>query len=92
MQDTNAILQREVQSWLTSRAESGGFESESLLVDGYRVHEFKKSADAKPIRHATCDLEGILKVADPHQFLDLVYRGLGPSKAFGCGLFLLRRV
>ena len=33
-----------------------------------------------------------LEVADPARFFDALVRGVGPAKAFGCGLMLVRRV
>jgi len=45
--------------------------------------------------------EGILKVVEPEKFKELIYEkyddgkyiaGIGPAKAFGCGLMLVRRI
>jgi len=41
---------------------------------------------------STVDFQGILTVTDPELFRKALYEGLGKSKAFGCGLMLVRRV
>ncbi len=36
--------------------------------------------------------EGVLQVLDPTLMLSLLENGIGPAKAFGCGMMLVRRV
>ena len=36
--------------------------------------------------------EGLLTVSEPDKFIDQVKQGIGPAKAFGCGLLSLARV
>jgi CRISPR system Cascade subunit CasE len=38
------------------------------------------------------DFDWILSVTDKGRFLNALYCGIGPAKAFGCGLMLIRRV
>ena len=40
----------------------------------------------------TATFEGVLHVKAPDVLLQLLENGLGPAKAFGCGLLLVRRV
>ncbi|MHB1353416.1 MAG: type I-E CRISPR-associated protein Cas6/Cse3/CasE [Thiobacillus sp.] len=40
----------------------------------------------------TCTFEGILRVEMPEQLASLLENGVGPAKAFGCGLLLVRRL
>ncbi len=77
--------------WLTSRAEAAGFQVEQTRIDGYRRHELYKRGGA-PMVFSTLDFEGILTVTDPEIFSRSLLTGLGPAKAFGCGLLLVRRV
>lgn len=77
--------------WLEDRAERAGFELEALHCDGYRQHRLVKRGQAQPIRFSTLDYQGILRVRDVDRFLATMHYGLGPAKAFGCGLLLLRR-
>lgn len=39
----------------------------------------------------TVTFEGLLRVTDPGAFVALLESGVGPAKAFGCGLMLVRR-
>jgi CRISPR system Cascade subunit CasE len=62
----------------------------AVRVDGYRQHRILRRGST-PIRFSTLEFEGLLEVSDPAAFLARVIAGLGPQKAFGCGLMLLRR-
>ncbi|MFP4258599.1 MAG: type I-E CRISPR-associated protein Cas6/Cse3/CasE [Desulfovermiculus sp.] len=82
--------------WLDARAEKLGFEysHDRLRVDGYCIQTFfkaKKNAKKNRIRFATLDFEGQITVQDPQAMLNTLYYGIGPAKAFGCGLMLVRR-
>lgn len=46
---------------------------------------------ADPMYLKVLDLEGELVVTDPAKLLAIIAHGLGQSKAFGCGLMLIRR-
>jgi len=64
--------------------------SEAVLrVDGYRNW---RQRTGKNIALSMLDFEGEVSVNDPTRLADAVYRGVGPAKAFGCGLLLLRRL
>ena len=39
----------------------------------------------------TATFEGVLHVRDPDRLAALLENGIGPAKAFGCGLLLVRR-
>lgn len=41
---------------------------------------------------ATCTFEGVLRVDAPELLTSLLENGIGPAKAFGCGLLLVRRL
>ena len=40
----------------------------------------------------TTTFEGVLRVSDPASLAALLENGIGPAKAFGCGLLLVRRI
>lgn len=77
-------------AWLNHRAEMAGFRVEQARIDGYRRHHIYKRGGA-PIVFSTLDFEGILTVTEPEIFLHRLLNGIGPAKAFGCGLLLVRR-
>ena len=65
--------------------------SSEVSVDSYQHHRVSRKHEKIPISFATLDFEGLLEVGDPDLFLSTVKRGFGSSKAYGCGLMLLRR-
>lgn len=81
-----------VSSWFRVRGENHGYRPCALSVDGYHVQEIPRPVGGRAPRLATVELRGALEVIDPDRFLALVRTGLGPAKAFGCGLILLRRL
>lgn len=84
------IVQDAGEKWLRSRKEMLGAEiDENLRADGYRTWRRQGS---KGIKLATLDLEGSLSVTNAERFLQTMFEGIGPAKAFGCGLILARRI
>lgn len=86
------LVQQVGPQWLEQRSESAGFTLEAVHVDGYRQHRLNKRGQRKPIQFSTLDYQGILRVSDTESFLQTLKTGLGPAKAFGCGLLLVRRI
>jgi len=78
--------------WLQKRAETAGFRfaPEAVRVEGYRQHRSRRGG--REIRFSTLDFTGLLTVTEPDVFLHKLQQGIGPAKAFGCGLMLLKRV
>ena len=89
-----AMVQTAGYEWLAKRADNHGFqiEDEAVRIDGYQLHEARKSSARQVIRYSTIDYQGVLSVTDPEKFSQLLLFGLGKSKAFGCGLLLIRRL
>lgn len=85
------LQQRVGQDWLASRGEQHGFTVSALRVDGYQQHRLRGKG-GRPIRFSTLTFDGELEVTDPEQCLLALQKGIGPAKAFGCGLLLVRRV
>ncbi|MBP1148342.1 type I-E CRISPR-associated protein Cas6/Cse3/CasE [Methylocaldum sp. RMAD-M] len=88
------VIQRAGTAWLAARAAKYGFhlDTESLEVDGYEQHRFLKKGD-KPVTFSTLDFQGELTVTEPIAFVEhALFSGIGPAKAFGCGLLLVRRL
>lgn len=80
--------------WLESRAKKIGFSfnPEQIRVFGYQQYQIKTPPSKKHIRFSALDFKGILTVADSNQFCQTLFSGVGPAKAFGCGLMLVRRI
>ena len=76
--------------WLDNQSAKSGFILESLpQLTGYRQHAIQRKGTE--IRFSSIDYEGILKVTTPELFKEVLCWGLGRSKAFGCGLLMVRR-
>ncbi len=79
------------RDWLNARAEQHGFSVTALRVDSYQQHRLRGKG-GRPIRFSTLTFEGELQVTEPDRLLAALAKGIGPAKAFGCGLLLLRRL
>jgi CRISPR system Cascade subunit CasE len=85
--------------WLKSREDKYGFfvkdnkDNPTVRADSYRQHKMFKGNRARPITFSSLDFNGVLNVTDPEKFInECLYKGIGPAKAFGCGLMMVRRV
>ncbi|MFZ5503078.1 MAG: type I-E CRISPR-associated protein Cas6/Cse3/CasE [Pseudomonadota bacterium] len=90
------LVQKHCAAWIDSIAERNGFEiartpdAPRLEVDCYEQNKASK-AD-RNIRFSAVDFSGELLVTEPEKFQQALFNGIGPAKAFGCGLLLVRRV
>ena len=85
------LWNRAAQSWFEARGEELGLRVTrgSLVVEAYRQHGFTRRG-AAPVRFSTLDVSGVLSVIDPERLRRALFAGIGPAKAFGCGLLLVR--
>lgn len=88
------LIQQAGVKWLARRSEKSGFEfdAQAVTVESYDQHQSYKQNNKGAIRYSTMDMAGVLKVVDAKKFKAVLYNGIGPAKAFGCGLMLIRRV
>jgi CRISPR system Cascade subunit CasE len=79
--------------WLVDRSVDAGFTIDvpTLRIDAYRQHRALKKS-VKPLQYSTVDYSGSLTVTDVEKFKNTLFSGLGRSKAFGCGLLLIKPV
>ncbi len=78
------------EAWLSSRLKKNGAQLESLNTGGYIQHRNHKNGHKKAISYSTLDIEGTINITDPDAFTQALFHGIGPAKAFGCGLLLIR--
>lgn len=78
-------------TWLRWQAEQHGFtfDDHAVQVEGYQQHNIHRGN--RRIHISTLDFTGLLTVTDSEVFTKALYNGIGPAKAFGCGLLLVRR-
>ncbi|HEV2643169.1 MAG TPA: type I-E CRISPR-associated protein Cas6/Cse3/CasE [Candidatus Elarobacter sp.] len=91
-----AVLTEVARKWLGARAERCGFVlspagGDGVRVSAYRVVRVHRGRGVKPLSIGVLDVEGVLEVCDPGVFIHSIAHGFGRSKAFGCGLMLIRR-
>jgi len=80
------------KEWLTFRSNRLGFEVKNVDIERYMHHSFVKTNDKNKVSYGAVDYKGIIEVTDPDIFINrTLYRGIGPSKAFGCGLMLVKK-
>lgn len=84
------LVQETCADWLTQRAERHGFalDTGALVVEAYQQHGARKKG---ALRFSSVDFRGELIVTDADKFGLALRNGIGPAKAFGCGLLLVRR-
>ncbi len=85
------LAQTEGLKWLRARQEGLGlaFDEGSVNVMSYVQHQlWRYGAKAKV---SALDMTGFARVVDPEAALTALTQGVGPAKAFGCGLVLARR-
>ena len=87
------IVRERGLAWLQRQGSRTGFafRQDDVRVDGYDRHRVSRRGAAPPMTFSTLDFDGILTVDDPAEFVAAVVCGFGASKAYGCGLMLIRR-
>lgn len=90
----NQLVQEEGTDWLKRREEHGGYnlDEDSVLVLSHDRESFKKGNSDRTVVLATMEAQGELTVDDPDSFRSILFEGIGPGKAYGCGLMLVERV
>ena len=87
------LAQRAAMGWLEARGETLGLapDEASLMVEAYENQRFRKARGGPQVVVSTLDMRGFATVADPGALEAALFAGVGPAKAFGCGLLLVRR-
>lgn len=93
-----AAIDLSLETWLIEKGKTRGFkvvqdEKKKRLMfqaEGYRWHSLPKKG--RTAGFSSVDFEGELEVTDPASFIEALFTGVGPAKAFGCGLMLVRRI
>jgi len=85
------VQEAEQIDWLQKRADAGGFTVLRATVSQSQQQRIWKAQEAKPISLYTVQFDGYLRVDQPDKLQEAILAGIGPSKAFGCGLLSLAR-
>lgn len=76
--------------WLRRQGEKHGFRMAPTLVGGSDLLQSRKGESRIGIRRTRYD--GVLQVTQPEPLVQAMGAGIGPAKAFGCGLLLIKRL
>lgn len=83
------IKEEDQRQWLLRKLGEAG-EIEAVSVLPHAPLYFRKGNRGGKLVTAT--FEGELRVSNPDRLTTLLENGIGPAKAFGCGLLLVRRI
>lgn len=84
------IREDEQRAWIARKYENAA-SLESLIIDPVLPLRFRKSKEDRAGKIQPVKFQGVLMVEKPEAMLELVHNGIGPAKAFGCGLVSLVR-
>lgn len=84
------LAQQAGKAWIMRQGKRHGFEIHSVRVDGYQQHRVARAS--RNIRFSTLDFNGVLTVTKVDDLIRALTEGIGPAKAFGCGLMMVKRV
>lgn len=81
---------QKISKYISHKALDNGFTILGQQIDGpYKNISWK---GAKPITHASVEVQGVLEVTDATKFKLAATQGIGSAKGFGFGLMLLKKV
>ena len=93
-----AIVDDALEEWMVKQSEKNGFSiakddnnQYKLQNSTYQWHSIKADRRIKS-DFSSVDFLGDLEITDVEKFTKALFVGIGPAKAFGCGLMLVRRV
>lgn len=88
------IREEALIDWLKKKEGQSGanFVSVRAIDEGYITGVKRTGERSDHVRIKTARFEGVLKITEPVNFIKVLTGGIGPAKAFGCGLLSLARV
>ncbi|MFC0178773.1 type I-E CRISPR-associated protein Cas6/Cse3/CasE [Thorsellia kenyensis] len=92
--DFDLITQSAIE-WITNeiRTQAWGIRFDiSPVVLSYQKETIFKESKKQTLSYGVVDFEGVLVVTDVEKFNSTLKNGVGRAKAFGCGLFLIKRL
>ncbi|EHO4503924.1 type I-E CRISPR-associated protein Cas6/Cse3/CasE [Salmonella enterica] len=82
--------QQAALEWLSRQGEQNGFSLREASVDAYRQQQIRREKSRQMIQFSSVDYAGVLVVNNPVLFLQRLVQGYGKSRAFGCGMILIK--
>ncbi|WP_337231681.1 type I-E CRISPR-associated protein Cas6/Cse3/CasE [Citrobacter portucalensis] len=88
--DIWSYQQQVALEWLARQGEKNGFVLREGSVDTYRQQQIRREKSRQMIQFSSVDYTGVLEVNDPELFLKRLAQGYGKSRAFGCGMMMIK--
>jgi len=85
------LHEEQQQAWLERKLQAFA-QLETLIVQSEPVLYFRKAKEGRSGKIQTVMFDGVLTVTDSDIFNKQITQGIGPAKAFGCGLLSLARI
>jgi len=85
------LHEEQQQAWLERKLQAFA-QLETLIVQPEPVLYFRKAKEGRSGKIQTVLFDGVLTVTDAEFFSSQIAKGIGPAKAFGCGLLSLARI
>lgn len=82
------VGEENLNSWLSKKLTGSARLLDTVPVSRTNLNFFKGGNWGKI---TTVDFEGVIQCEDQQNLLKLIRSGIGPAKAFGCGLLMLKR-
>jgi len=79
------VHEEKQMAWLVRKGEQNGFEIIQQCVSYPETYHSRKNG-GNPIQLFTIRFDGVLRLSDAEAFATAIAMGIGPAKAFGCGL------
>lgn len=85
------VREEDQRAWIERKCQDAA-SLENLVIDPVFPLRFRKSKEYRAGKIQPVRFQGVLSVKEQDAMLELVRNGIGPAKAFGCGLLSLTRV
>jgi len=86
-----------LEKWFVDKQQKIGFQflrdkknRLKFQAEGYKWNALP--GKGKKAGFSSIDFDGEIEIVDPDNFLKILFNGIGPAKAFGCGLMLVKRI
>lgn len=83
------VSEDEQLAWLARQGEKHGFDLKTAWVSSSDIAKMRKTSMSMQVQRAW--FEGVLQVRQSELLIQALAAGMGPAKAFGCGLLSLAR-
>ncbi len=85
------LREEQQQTWIKKKLQAFS-QLDIVIVQPEPVLYFRKTKEERSGKIQTVLFDGILTLTEPKRFIEQLQKGIGPAKAFGCGLLSIGKV